>query len=213
MIYRAAMGRTTPGDESEEVYKSLLSEGELERYEWLSMAPHMTSRERKIGNLRPPLAARKRTFAASAVWMMGCLAAAVWIGRPDRDDAAVTFLLLWLLYGAIGVFRLAHLDAKSWLRTLAPAYLEKVGYQARVDEVGCPARIEEAWVKQRTRGRTRRPDWDGDGTDNGRTYPVTGGMYDPDLYRSRGGRNTFERMQRYGIDDYDTYKTNVLESD
>lgn len=201
-----------PQDESE-VYKSLLSEGELERYERLSDAARMTSRERKIGKLRPPLAARKRTFAASAVWMMGCLAAAVWLGHPGRDDTAVTFLLLWLLYGAIGVFRLAHLDAKAWLRTLAPAYLEQLGYQARVEEVGCPARIEEAWVKQRTRGQSRRHGWDDDGTDNGRTYPVTGGMYDPDLYRSRGGRTTFEKMQRYGVDDYDTYKTNVLESD
>ena len=47
----------------------------------------------------------------------------------------------------------------------------------------------------------------GDGT--GRRYPVTDGYYNPDLYRERGGYSTYQAMERWNIDDYDTYKSNI----
>ena len=49
--------------------------------------------------------------------------------------------------------------------------------------------------------------YDHDGSDWGR-YPVTG-TYNPELYRERGGRATAQGMATWGIDDYDTYRSNI----
>lgn len=53
-------------------------------------------------------------------------------------------------------------------------------------------------------GATSAPD---DGT-NWKKYPVTG-VYDPETYRARGGRSTASGMAAWGIEDYETYRSNI----
>jgi len=55
--------------------------------------------------------------------------------------------------------------------------------------------------KQNPRGSSN------DGT-NWARYPVTG-TYNPELYYERGGRSTAGGMAAWGIDDYDTYRSNI----
>lgn len=48
----------------------------------------------------------------------------------------------------------------------------------------------------------------GTGPANYRRFPVTG-TYNPELYYERGGRETARGMAASGIDDYETYRTNM----
>jgi hypothetical protein len=56
------------------------------------------------------------------------------------------------------------------------------------------------------------PSWDTSSRDDRGVdwarYPVTG-AYDPDLYRARGGRSTAHGMKIWGIDDYESYRSNI----
>lgn len=49
---------------------------------------------------------------------------------------------------------------------------------------------------------------DNDLRDFGR-YPVTDGVYDPDEYYGRGGASTKAAMDRWNIDRYDVYRSNI----
>ncbi|NCT91947.1 hypothetical protein GXB85_13450 [Cellulomonas sp. APG4] len=131
-------------------------------------------------------------WGAWALYEMFALA----LRTPDLPDGSVP-AIVWVLLGSIVpmlavVVPMRLRELRAGLGRLVPDYLATLDLRHRELDVPFPS----------------------DGYDSqSRTYPVTDGMYDPHLYASRGGRDTFNRMSDLGIDDYRTYENNVLEAD
>ncbi len=117
--------------------------------------------------------------------------------KPDEAALVVAmFTAFMVLVGGLFAHQgHVHHAYTTWIAE----YLDEIGYHSRT---GQPPTRKQA-----------RSTSDYDPDPLGRTYPVTGGAYDPDLYARRGGYATYERMDALGIDDYDTYKNNVLEAE
>lgn len=139
---------------------------------------------------------RWRYLGASAA---ATVLAALVAGFAASDDPAQAILpasmMTWFitLIGALFAHGAhVHHAYTRW----AQDYLDEIGYATRS---GPPTRLS------RPGGYRSHP--------GSPSYPVTDGSYDPILYTRRGGRDTLRGMREAGIDDFDTYQSNVLEAD
>ena len=151
-------------------------------------------------------------FAASSLWVYATQ------GGANGYHLYHAFLIGLLVTAISGFFlSIGAWSVAEWLTDPGTsrhrhAYLIQIGYPQRYED---DARQEDerlAKFAQRKATRSRSVSHD-DYDSQGPTYPVTDGQYDPDLYRRRGGYATYSGMADTDIDDYDTYKNNVLEAE
>lgn len=138
-----------------------------------------------------------RTFTLLGLWFVWGMYEMFTLALNTPDlPAGSTPAIVWILLGSIPLVIAVLVpirvrELRAGLASLVPDYLVTLDLQHRKMDVQCPS----------------------DDYDSPRTYPVTDGMYNPHLYASRGGRDTYQAMKSLGIDDYATYKNNVVEAD
>lgn len=168
-----------------EVDLRLLTKFEREEYErFKTITPRDLSP-------REQWAAQAGNLALFALWTMAFIGITAAALSNTGGDLVVVIYLTLLIAGIALAIRAVATDSGT-AKAKANDYLQEIGFFDR-----SPA----ADSRQDDRDRSDR------------TYPVTDGTYDPDLYRSRGGYESLSGMTELGIDDYDTYKNNVLEAD
>lgn len=111
-------------------------------------------------------------------------------GDPEAVRDAITLLVLTVPIAALCSALAARRLRRAFAR-LVPDYLASLDLPAR--KAHSPERADH--------------------DPSGRTYPVTDGGYDPDLYSRRGGRETYARMRALGVDNHTTYQNNFLEAE
>lgn len=162
----------------------------IDKYEQMIMAP-LTKAER-------------RQFRPASAWLVAWLplgfaglAVGMLIAESVADNTFVRFFT-----GTIGI---AVLIA-AWI--LPGIRVRRINSEAVKTIRDAREDAFEEW--RRSRQRKARNDYSdddyGDGT--GRTYPVTDGVYNPELYYERGGYSTYQALDRWNVD-YDTYKSNI----
>jgi hypothetical protein len=151
------------------------------------------------------------TFLATTLWAHESMSSESVNYKPYQSvfvGLLVTIVAAFFLYvGAANVVEFVT-DKRAGPRI--KHWLNSINYPARL--AAYDTEVAESVRKKADRQAGHHAGRTGGGGPD-RTYPVTDGMYDPELYGRRGGRDTYVGMRDTGIDDYETYKNNVLEAD